>query len=257
MIKKKYIVMALSALACASHSFAQSYSSTDVIASLDTAIQTARTITPVPTTSSTASTIPTTNSASYGVQDLSDSSEAMKHQIGTTTKLFGANTTVSSAGTQAAAITIVATTPTTPTAPTAPVAGVQAVCGAENFDDVVKSTFGTVDLTKDYTDSMGKVCRLSTKRKECKYAYGTPTLFSSPSPKPLFYIGSAECLVPELKQWVISGNFYDTMKLHYSSYGGNSGGGTSKYCRGEGRIGSDYLSREATCEISGTNVWYK
>jgi hypothetical protein len=52
---------------------------------------------------------------------------------------------------------------TAPTPPPPPAFPVAAVCGNENFDDVVKATYGTIDFAKTYTDVMGTPCNLGTK----------------------------------------------------------------------------------------------
>jgi len=96
-----------------------------------------------------------------------------------TTRIYGSGTKLSTAkpssSTISNIITIKVASPSkasgvskSPSVSTKPKYGVPATCGASNFDDVVKNMYGSVSLTRKYTDAKGKSCILGKMKKYVK-----------------------------------------------------------------------------------------
>ena len=159
---------------------------------------------------------------------------------------------------------------------------VNAVCGNENFDDVVKSTYGTVSMTREYTDSSNRLCVLGTKTKYCNERRLVGILWSewgddgsyrsvmdySDAVKPTFTIGVYSGVYASAYsdyKWVVHGTatrFYKTFYLYdvWSLLGFDVKALTARVSYSGytlKKTQSAYYSGKGYCVDSGTDVHYK
>jgi hypothetical protein len=118
--------------------------------------------------SATTKAVTTATAADIASKTAEETKAILNGDAGKSTRLFGSSAPVITAAPVAFQQKIISAPPSggggaAGAAGANGMANVQAVCGAENFDDVVKSTFGKVELNKNYVDAYGKTCNLSTK----------------------------------------------------------------------------------------------